>query len=598
MFQNFDATTRPEDGPSRVSALRVAMASAGVDVFLIPRADAHRGENVAPCDERLAWLTGFTGSAGLAAVSAAAAVIFVDGRYTLQVRQQTDSGTFQYLNLMQDKPADWARSVLPDGGRIGIDPMLHTRAELARLNDGLPDAFEIVEIGNLVDEVWADRPDAPRAAIVPYGVAFAGEDSAAKRARLGAGLVSDDLAAAVITLPDSIAWLLNIRGGDIARTPVARAFAILRATGKVDLFVTDVAAVGSDTVAHLGADVAVAGKDAFMPALSALRGRVAVDKDTAPIAVCNALTQAEIVWKRDPCILPKAQKNAVEIQGSREAHLRDGIAMVEFLTWLSESAPNGGLSEIDVVEKLEDFRRGTNSLQDISFESISGAGAHAAIPHYRVTRDSNAPLHPNSIYLIDSGGQYLDGTTDITRTIAIGTPPDDAKLPYTLVLKGMIALSRLHWPAGLAGRDLDAVARQALWAHGMDYDHGTGHGVGAYLGVHEGPAAFSRRSIEPILTGMILSNEPGYYREGGFGIRIENLIVVNDPATPPGGDRDMLSFETLTFVPIDKTLIDRKLMTSAEVAWLNNYHQETFSRLSEHVSPAAKAWLVAATSPI
>ena len=598
MFQNFEMTTRPENGGPRVSALRQAMAEIDCDAFLVPRADAHRGENVAPCDERLAWLTGFTGSAGMAAVTGDRAVVFVDGRYTLQVRAQTLADVFEYQNIPRDKLSAWLTAALPEGGRIGFDPWLHTDAEIGRLQKALGPGFDLVETANLVDQIWADRPAQPVEPIVVHPLEFAGDDSAAKRARLAEKLRADDIGATILSLPDSIAWLLNIRGSDIARTPVARAFAILNADASLRLFVTDTAAAGADLRAHLGDDITLAATADLLSDLDALRGRVALDRDTAPVALRNALSQAEIVWQRDPCIIPKAVKNTAELNGSRAAHLRDGAAMVEFLAWLDATAPGGALTEIDVATKLEAFRSKANGLRDISFETISGAGANGAIIHYRVTTETNAPLLPDSIYLVDSGGQYLDGTTDITRTIAIGTPPEGAARAYTLVLKGMIALSALRFPSELSGRDIDALARVALWQHGFDYDHGTGHGVGAYLGVHEGPISISRRSTEPLLPGMILSNEPGYYREGAFGIRIENLIVVEPPSTPEGGDREMLSFETLTFAPLDRRLIDASLMTGAEIAWLNAYHAETLARLADHVSIEAAAWLVEATRPI
>ena len=587
MLQDFHRRTTPDTGAARLELLRAAMAEAGVDAFLVPRADAHQGENVAPRDERLAWLTGFTGSAGLAAITRDRAGIFVDGRYRLQVRDQADLGQFTILRHPEDKPADWLTEALPGGGRLGFDPWLHTAADIEALSEALgPRQIGLVRVANLIDRVWTDQPPPPARPIVPHPVALAGRDSAAKRAELARGLVERDLAATVLTLPDSIAWLLNVRGSDIARTPVPLAFAVLHADAHVDLF-TDPAKCDDAVKRHLGPDVRVAPPDAFGPGLDALRGRVAVDKDKAPVWVSDRLTAAgaEVIWAQDPCILPKACKTEAEIAGTRAAHLRDGAAMAEFLAWLDLTAPEGGLTEIDVVRRLEAIRAATGALRDISFETICGAGPHGAIVHYRVTEASNRQVAPGGLLLVDSGGQYVDGTTDVTRTVAVGPVPEAARRPFTLVLKGLIAMSRLRWPEGLAGRDIDAVARAALWRAGLDYDHGTGHGVGAYLGVHEGPQSLSRRGAQALRPGMIVSIEPGYYREGAFGIRTENLAVIRPPEVPEGGDRAMLGFETLTLAPIDRRLVDPGLMDADERAWLNAYHASVAETLAPLVEP-------------
>ena len=600
MHQDFSRRTTPGTAAPRLAALRAAMAAAGVDAFLVPRADAHQGETVAPRDERLAWLTGFTGSAGLAVVTAAKAAIFVDGRYTLQVRAETDPEVFTYLRHPEDRPGDWLAEVLPASARVGFDPWLHTAEEIERLEGALaPRQSALVRVANLVDSVWDDQPAAPARPIRPYPETLAGRSAAEKRAALAAVLVEEDLAAAVLTTPDSIAWLLNVRGSDLARMPVALGFAILHAGGWVYLFV-DPAAADAELRAHLGPEVAIRGRDAFGPALEALRGRVAVDRARAPVRVSELLAagKAEVVWRADPCLVPKATKTPAEIAGTRAAHLRDGAAMAEFLAWLERTAPEGGLSEIDVVRRLESARLATGELRDISFETICGAGPNGAIVHYRVNEATNRAVVPGELLLIDSGGQYLDGTTDITRTIAVGAVPEAARRPFTLVLKGLIAMSRLRWPAGLAGRDIDAVARAALWGAGLDYDHGTGHGVGVYLGVHEGPAGLSRRSVEPIRPGMILSIEPGYYREGEFGIRIENLGVVTEPGVPEGGEREMLGFETLTLAPIDRRLIEAALLTPGEAGWLDAYHARVAAALAPLVEPETARWLTAACRPI
>jgi Xaa-Pro aminopeptidase len=600
MLQDFQRRTTPNTGAARLTLLRAEMAEAGVDAFLVPRADAHQGENVAPRDERLAWLTGFTGSAGLAVVTRDRAGVFVDGRYRLQVRDQADPAQFAFLRHPEDKPADWLIEALPGGGRLGFDPWLHTATDIGTLTEALgPRQIVLVRVPNLVDRAWADQPPPPAQPIVPHPVALAGRGSAAKRADLARGLVERDLAATVLTLPDSIAWLLNVRGSDIARTPVPLAFAILHADARVDLF-TDPAKCDDALRAHLGPEVRIAAPDAFGPALDALRGRVAVDRDKAPVWVSDRLEAAgaEVVWEQDPCILPKACKNEAEIAGTRAAHLRDGAAMAEFLAWLDLTAPEGGLTEIDVVRRLESIRAATGALRDISFDTICGAGPDGAIVHYRVTEATNRRVSPGELLLVDSGAQYADGTTDITRTVAVGPVPDDARRPFTLVLKGLIAMCRLRWPEGLAGRDIDAVARAALWRAGMDYDHGTGHGVGAYLGVHEGPQNLSRRGAEPLKPGMIVSIEPGYYHEGAFGIRTENLAVVRPPDVPEGGDRPMLGFEILTLAPIDRRLIDPALMDADERAWLNAYHTRVAEALTRLVQPDTARWLEAACRPL
>ncbi len=598
MFQKFTTQTSPATGKPRVAALREAMKAKGVHGFLVPRADAHQGENVAPRDERLAWLTGFTGSAGFAAVSEQDAVLFVDGRYTLQSRSQCDGDVFQFQSIPSDKLSDWVIDHLGEGDVFAYDPWLHGKAQIDALSEALAKAgITLTPVDNLIDAVWEDQPDPPAGEIYAQDQSLAGKSSDQKRQEIGAAIAESGAKAAVLNLPDSIAWLLNIRGSDIARTPVPLAFAIVEEGGQVALF-TNPDKVGTEVETHLGQDVTVQPPEAFEAALEALKGPVLLDKTSAPVRVAQCLEGQEIIWDRDPCILPKAIKTGAELAGTRAAHLRDGAAMAEFLAWLDREAPKGNLTEIDVVRELEGFRRATNSLRDISFETISGAGANGAIVHYRVSEDSNAAVVPGSLLLVDSGGQYVDGTTDITRTISIGPVMQEAMRPFTLVLKGMISLTLARWPEGLAGRDLDALARQALWQAGLDYDHGTGHGVGVYLGVHEGPQNLSRRGVEPLQAGMILSNEPGYYREGAFGIRIENLVIVTEVEVILGGDRPMMGFETLTFAPIDRRLIDASLLSRAERDWLNGYHALVKDRLGPLVSDQTQAWLSAACAPL
>lgn len=595
MFQTFTASTSPEEGPPRLAALREAMKMESIDGFLVPRADAHQGEYVAPRDERLAWLTGFTGSAGFAAILPHIAGVFIDGRYRVQVKSQV-ADAFTPVPWPETKLADWLIAELPNGGIVGFDAWLHTPSEIEKLEPRLNDKkISLRSVGNIVDQIWEDQPDPPEGKMIAYPIENAGESHADKRKRIAGILQADGQDAVVLTLPDSIAWLLNIRGTDIPRNPVAHAFAILHKDATVDLFVTGMKT--KDVLEHLGPDVRVHPVDKFETALTQLEGVVRIDPASAPVQVFSTV-RAEISRADDPCILPKACKNETEIEGARTAHLRDAAAMVEFLAWL-DAQPAGSLTEIDVVKELEARRRATNLLRDISFETISGAGPHAAIVHYRVTEETNRPVNPGELLLVDSGGQYFDGTTDITRTIAIGAPSQVHKTCFTRVLQSMIAISRVRFPKGLSGRDLDALARFPLWTAGLDYDHGTGHGVGAYLSVHEGPQRLARVSEVPLKPGMILSNEPGYYREGAFGIRIENLIVVREAAALDGADdRDMYDFETLTWVPIDRRLIATELLSPAERDWINTYHQTVFDKLSDNVGAQARDWLEQATAPI
>jgi Xaa-Pro aminopeptidase len=599
MFQSFESHASPDQGPPRLAALRAKLAAMGLAGFIVPRADMHQGEYVAGRDERLQWLTGFTGSAGFCIVLPEVAGVFIDGRYRTQVKAQVALSAFTPVPWPEVKPGDWVREKLTSG-RVGFDPWLHTADEVERLESSLEGSgVTLVSVmKNPVDAIWPDQPAAPFGKAFVHPVELAGESHAEKRERLAEGLRKAGQRAAVVTLPDSLCWLLNLRGADVPKNPVLHGFAVLQDDGRVDLFVNP-AKLDESVRAHLGPEVEVRAVEGFAEALTRLPGPVRVDKATAPLAVADILRGAGIAvaWGDDPCRLPKACKNPAEIAATRAAHLRDGAAMVEFLRWLDAAAPKGGLTEISVVQALEGFRRATNALHDISFDTISGAGPNGAIMHYRVTEETNRPVQQDELLLVDSGAQYLDGTTDITRTVAVGDPGREARECYTRVLQGLIAISRVRFPKGLPGRDIDALARFNLWVAGQDYDHGTGHGVGAFLSVHEGPQRISRVSEVPLEAGMILSNEPGYYREGAFGIRLENLIVVHE-APALGDNRAQMAFETLTFVPFDRRLVLVGELSPAERRWLDAYHAEVLEKLGGRVSGATLDWLRAACAPI
>ncbi len=581
-------------------ALRVALAADGLSGFIIPRADAHQGEYVAARDERLQWLTGFTGSAGFCIVLPGKAAVFIDGRYRTQVKGQVDPTAFTPVPWPDVLPGPWIVENLSKGV-IGYDPWLHTADEIAKLETALEGSgVTLRSRKNWIDAIWPDQPEVPQGRAFVHPLALAGETAADKRKRLAATLVGAGQKAAVLTLPDSICWLLNIRGSDVPRNPILHGFAVLHDDARVTLF-ADAAKFDAEVKQHLGTQITLRPVTSFVSDLRNLQGPVRVDRTTAPIAIANALRDArvEVVWGDDPCRLPEACKNAAEIEGMRAAHLRDAAAVVEFLAWLDTKTPGGGLAEIDVVRALEGFRRATNALHDISFDTICGSGPNGAIMHYRVTEASNRAIGRNELLLVDSGAQYLDGTTDITRTVAVGDPGQAAREAFTRVLQGMIAISRVRWPKGLAGRDLDGFARYNLWLAGQDFNHGTGHGVGAFLSVHEGPQRLSRISEVPLEVGMILSNEPGYYLEGKFGIRLENLIVVIVAPDLPGGDgREQLAFETLTLAPIDRRLIVVEALAPGERVWLNTYHAKVAAMIAPRVSEFARSWLIQACAAL
>lgn len=600
MFQDFNATSTPEQGPPRLAALRQELVAEGLDGFLVPRADAHQGEYVAARDDRLAWLTGFTGSAGFCAALTDMAGVFVDGRYRVQVKQQV-ADVFTPVDWPETQLGPWLRSHAAAGAKIGFDPWLHTIDQIEALSKALKGSdISIVPVQNMVDRIWEDQPDPPQAPVVAQPRALAGESHADKRARLAQMVSQKGCRAAVITLPDSIAWLLNIRGADIPRNPVPHGFAILHDTGHMDLFIDPVKleALEDD---HLGPDIREHVPDLFLTTLRTLSGPVLLDASSAPVAVQEALATAGIDMMRgdDPCALPKARKNDAEIQGTTEAHLRDAAAVCDFLAWFDAHAQTG-ITEIDVVTRLEEARRATNALLDISFDTIAGTGPNGAVIHYRVTHDTNRTLQDGDLLVLDSGGQYRDGTTDITRTLPVGDVGAEERAAFTRVLQGVIAISKLRWPQGLAGKHLEAVGRVPLWAAGQDFDHGLGHGVGVYLCVHEGPQRLSRMSDVPLEAGMILSNEPGYYRPDAFGIRIENLVLVEKAPALASGDahREMLQFKTLTWVPIDRKLIETSLLTPDERAWIDAYHATCRHILTPRLAKDVAFWLDRATAPL
>lgn len=595
MFQTFEAPGAAADRSARLARLRAELARRGLDGFLVPRADAHQGEYVPPSDARLAWLTGFTGSAGVAAVLADRAALFVDGRYTLQAAQQADGALWSLQPLHEAPVGAWVAGAAKTGAKIGFDPWLHGAAEVEALKSRLAAAgMEAAPTDfNPLDAVWEDRPAPPAAPIRPYPDALAGRSAAEKREIVAAAIRAAGADAAALTLPDSVAWLLNIRGDDLPRLPAPLVFALIDAAGAVTLFLRP-GQEAEGLRAHLGEGVAIRPRDEFEAAVGGFGGKtLLLDGQSAPFALFRAAEAggARIVKGDDPCRLPKAIKTEAEAAGAREAHLRDGAAMVRFLCWLDREAPGGGLTEIAIAKRLEAERRATNALMDISFDSIVGSGPNGAIVHYRVTEATDRRLSPGELMLIDSGGQYLDGTTDITRTVTVGFPPEGAARAFTLVLKAMIAVTLARFPEGTTGRDIDTLARAPLWCAGLDYDHGTGHGVGAYLGVHEGPQSLSRRGAVPLKAGMICSNEPGYYRTDAFGIRIENLVLVEGPSVPEGGERPMLGFETLTLCPIDRRLIDPALLDRAERDWINAYHARVEAALGPLLGEAEKVWL-------
>lgn len=599
MFQSFDTLADPTLGAARLSRLRDELAREGLDGFLVPRADEFQGEYVPPSAERLHWLTGFSGSAGIAVALGDRAAILSDGRYTLQIRAEVDTAAFTPGDSVATPVHQWLAENVPEGARVGFDPWLHTRTQTRRLIEGLgrrrAEAVAVAE--NLVDRIWIDRPAPPTGRLAVQPLAFAGEAHGAKIARIAAGLPADAL---LLTQPDSIAWLFNVRGGDVAHNPVPLAFALVPKSGRPTLFV-DPAKLDDAVRAHLAPQVDVAPRDALLPALDRLgaaKASVALDPAWTPEILARRLEAAgaTIVEGEDPVILPKACKNAAEIEGARAAHVRDGVAMAKFLAWFD--AEGHATDEITCCERLEAFRAATGELVDLSFGTISGAGPNGAIVHYHATRATNRTIDRDSLFLLDSGGQYRDGTTDVTRTLAVGTPSEEMRRVFTLVLKGHLAIASARFPVGTTGAALDTLARIALWKAGFDYDHGTGHGVGSFLSVHEGPQRIAKTGSVALQPGMIVSNEPGCYRTGRFGVRIENLVLVTPAEHLEGGERPMLGFEDLTLVPIDTRLVVADLLDRDEIARLDAYHARVRAVIAPLLDETSRDWLIRATAPL
>jgi Xaa-Pro aminopeptidase len=603
-FQSFEDRADVGESGSRVAALRAELTRRGLDGFIVPRADRFQNEYVPPCDERLAWLTGFTGSAGLAIVLADRAILFVDGRYQVQVREEIDGATFSVEHLVDCPPPAWIEANLPEATRLGYSPWLHTVDGAERLAKACAAARALlvpVE-DNPIDAIWTDRPPPPLGPVVPHDLRFAGEDTPGKLARVRAEMQKVSADTLMVSDPHAVSWLFNIRGSDVPHTPVVLAFATLPKEGRPALFV-DLRKLGNDVRHRLEEIADIRPNAAFERDVATLGSEqriVQLDPSACPETVARLVTDngGTVLRRGDPIAPMKAVKNATEIAGARAAQKRDGAAVTRFLAWFDRAAPRGELTEIDAVEALESFRRETGLLKDVSFPTISGAGPNGAIVHYRVTRKTNRRIAPGELFLLDSGGQYEDGTTDITRTIAVGKPTGDVRRNFTLVLKGHIAVARAVFPDGTSGAQLDSFARQFLWQAGLDFDHGTGHGVGSYLSVHEGPARISKLGGTALKRGMILSNEPGYYRTGAYGIRIENLILVTEAAAIAAAEKPLNAFETLTLVPIDTRLVDPAMLTVDERAWFDAYHARVREALSPLLDTATRAWLLAATIPL
>ncbi|MGA2565752.1 MAG: aminopeptidase P family protein [Pseudolabrys sp.] len=601
-FQTFDDSTDRSHSAARVAALRAELKRRGLDGFVVPRADRQQNEYLPASEQRLAWLTGFTGSAGAAIVLAERAALFVDGRYTVQAAAQIDAKLFSIEHLVDSPPEQWLERNLKSGAKLGYDPWLHTSESAEKLRKACATAgAELAAVaGNPIDALWSDRPAPPAGPVTLRDIKLAGESAPDKLKRIQSELKTLRADALVVSDPQNVAWAFNIRGSDIAHTPLALAFAAIPQEGKPALYV-DAAKLDGKTRPALEEIAAVRAPDDLARDLAQYKGKtVRLDQASAADALTRqvAASGGKPLRGPDPIALMKAVKNHAEVVGSRAAHQRDGVAVARFLAWLEREAPSGGVTEIDAVEALESFRRDTGLLKDISFPTIAGSGSNGAIVHYRVTRASNRMIGKNELFLIDSGAQYEDGTTDITRTVIIGAPTDEMRDRFTRVLKGHIAIATAVFPENTSGAQLDPLARTALWQAGLDFDHGTGHGVGSYLSVHEGPARISKLGTVALRRGMILSNEPGYYKTAAFGIRIENLLLVIAAPEPAGAEKPLNAFETLTLAPIDRRLIDTRLLTAKERNWVDSYHGRVQEVLSPLLDAATHAWLDSATRPL
>ena len=603
-FQTFTELSEPAATPGRVAAVRAALARRGLDGLVVPHSDRQQNEYLPACEERLAWLTGFTGSAGRAFLFADRVILFVDGRYTLQARDQTDPALVEIVHSSDISPERWLETNLPAGTKLGYDPWLHTSADVEKLAAACTTAgAELVAVEpNPLDQSWTGRPPAPSAPVALHDLSYSGEDATEKLARIRAAIAEARADALVVSSPPSVAWAFNIRGGDVTHTPIALSFALIPKEGRPTLYV-DGRKLSNAVRDRLEELATIREPEALTDDLAAL-GRaqrtVRLDQASAAEALAQCISKAggKVARGADPIAQMKAVKNAVEIAGAHAAQMRDAAAIARFLAWFDREAPQGKLTEIECVKALETFRRETGALKDVSFPTIAGSGPNGAIVHYRVTEATNRRIRPGELFLLDSGGQYLDGTTDITRTIAVGQPTEEMRNRFTRVLKGHIGIARAVFPEGVAGAQLDSFARQHLWQAGLDYDHGTGHGVGSYLSVHEGPASIHKSNLTVLKRGMILSNEPGYYKTGAFGIRIENLVLVVEAEPVVGAERPLNAFETITLAPIDRRLIMPALLTADERDWLNRYHARVRSEIGPLLEPEVRDWLEHATLPL
>jgi Xaa-Pro aminopeptidase len=602
-FQSFEERADPTKGAERVASLRAALAGRKLDGFYVTTADPHQNEYVPASEERLAWLTGFTGSLGAAVILKDKAALFVDGRYSLQAKEQTDGKVFTIEHLVERPPSEWIADNLAQGAALGYDPWRTTSENAERLQKAVERAGgKLVSVdANPVDAIWADRPAPPSAPVKLHALNYAGEPAEQKLARIRAELAKAKLDAAVLSDPASIAWTFNIRGGDVPQVPIALSWAIAPREGQPSLFIDSrkLSNEVRDALSRLADLREPAELEAALTKFA--KGKtIRLDQATAPRRLADLIEAGggKVAKGADPVLRMKAVKNMAEIAGSRAAHLRDGAALVRFLAWFDAEAPKGKLTEIDTVAALESFRRETGKLKDLSFATIAGSGPNGAIVHYRVTTKTNRRISPGELFLIDSGAQYEDGTTDVTRTVVVGKPTDEMRARFTLVLKGHIAIAHSVFPDASTGAQLDPFARRALWNAGLDFDHGTGHGVGSYLSVHEGPARLSKLGTAPLAAGMILSNEPGYYKTGAYGIRIENLVLIVAAPAPAGAEKKLLGFDTLTLAPIDRRLIDPGRLASDELEWIDRYHERVRAALGSQLDPGARAWLDAAAAPI